>query len=524
MKLNFLHLIRLSTTVLGLHALTVSASPLVLDQPMSETQAKAMLARFGYGPTPETLSGTAGKTPRQFLDRAIAQGSTLPPEVATALDALDRGSLESLWSSYGPGGSAFSPSVAPAERLKGRRKISENGSAQVKARLLVMANGDNPGHEALLSFWLNHFSVFAGKGPNDLLVDDYVRSLAEAMRTDSFEALLRASFFHPAMQIYLDNQQSVAPDSQAARQAKRSGRQPGINENLARELLELHTLGVNGGYEQQDVQELARIITGAGIFRADASAEKLAQAGAVRRGYFLFDPRRHDFGSKRFLDTDFPDGKGLAEIERALHLMATHPSTAKHIATKLAQRFLADEPADEVVAAMADAFQASGGRISTTLFALVESPDFQASLKAPKKFKEPLDYVMSVARAACGDNPITNAQALLVAARMMGQLPMRRSTPDGYGTQETDWLSPIAMAKRIRFANGVASGKVSFAAKATEDSQNPKGEQKSACKADPQRIEAMLGATRMNTLRSLVGLSPAEQSTVLLTSPEFMRR
>ena len=521
MKLNFLHLLRLSTAVLGLHVMTVSASPLMLDQPMSETQAKAMLARFGYGATPETLSVTVGNTPRHFLDRAIARDSTLPPEVATALGALDRGSLESLWSSYGPGGSAFSPSVTPAERLKVRRKISENGSAQVKARLLVMANGDNPGHEALLSFWLNHFSVFAGKGPNDLLIDDYVSSLSEAMRADSFEALLRASFFHPAMQIYLDNQQSVAPDSQAARQAKRNGRgrQLGINENLARELLELHTLGVDGGYEQQDVQELARIITGAGIFRADASPEKLAQAGAVRRGYFLFDPRRHDFGSKRFLDTDFPDGKGLAEIERALHLMATHPSTAKHIATKLAQRFLDDEPAEEVVAAMAEAFQASGGRISATLFVLVESTEFQASLKSPKKFKEPLDYVLSVARSVCGDHPITNAQALLVAARMMGQLPMRRSTPDGYGTQEIDWLSPIAMAKRIRFAREAASGKVNFA-----PSVSGKGERKSACKADPQRIEAMLGATRMNTLRSLVGLSPAEQSTVLLTSPEFMRR
>ncbi|MNZ76211.1 hypothetical protein D3C78_947100 [compost metagenome] len=251
----------------------------------------------------------------------------------------------------------------------------------------------------------------------------------------------------------------------------------------------------------------------------------MAAAGAVRHGYFLFDPRRHDFGSKHLLGVDFPPGVGLSEIDQALHLLAVHPSTAKHIATKLAQRFLDDEPPAEVIAAMAYGFLASGGRISTTLLPLLESPAFKASLTAPKKFKEPLDYVLSVARAACGDQPIGNVQVLFNAAREMGQLPMRRTTPDGYGTQEDDWLSPIAMKKRLRFAISVAQGRMRLAtAEAPEQVDSTSKQMRQACMADPKRVERMLGVSSVSTLRALVGLPPVEQTALLLTSHEFMRR
>lgn len=525
MKKSLLGSIHRCVVLLGLLMATASHAAFDLDAPMSEEQARAMLFRFGYGPTPHTLSATTGQTPRQYLLRAISETSTLSAPVDELADKLDGEPLESMWARYGPGGSAVPPVADTVGRMARLELINNFARGQIEARLLTMANSDNPGQEVLLSFWLNHFSVFSGKWPNKLLMEDYNRSIAEAMRSDSFEALLRASFFHPAMQIYLDNHQSVAPDSQVARQASHRGKQLGLNENLARELLELHTLGVDGGYDQNDVQELARIITGADFYRADLSEQQLAKMGAVRHGYFLFDPRRHDFGSKRFLGVEFPPGKGLAEIERALHLMSTHPSTANHIATKLAQRFLDDTPAAETVAAMADAFQKSDGRISATLFALLESPAFQASLKAPNKFKEPLDYVMSVARAVCGDQPISNYQALFAAASDMGQLPMRRTTPDGYGMQENDWLSPLVMAKRIRFARDVALGRIRFSqTEVPASSDNPPLEEQSGCKAEPARIERMLGTTRVMTQRSLIGLSPAEQSALLLASPEFMRR
>ena len=525
MKKKFLRFLHLCMALMGLHAMELTAASLDLDQPMSEVQARSMLTRFGYGPTPRTLSMTIGQTPRQYLNRAIGDVSTLPEPVDALADRIAGERLESIWARYGPGGSAVPPIENTAARMAMHQLIANYGLAQIEARLLIMANSDNPGHEVLLSFWLNHFSVFVSKGRNRLLVGDYIHSLAQAMREDSFEALLRASFFHPAMQIYLDNEQSLAPESRLGRHAISRGKRVGINENLARELLELHTLGVEGGYDQKDVQELARVITGADVPRADESEEQLARSGVVRRGFFLFDPRRHDFGGKRFLGVDFPPGEGLAEIDRALHLMTSHPATARHITRKLAQRFLADEPDPEVLAAMADAFQRSGGRISATLFALFESPAFQASLQASNKFKEPLDYLLSVARTVCEDQPITNARALFAAASEMGQLPMRRTTPDGYGMLEADWLSPVSMTQRIRFARDVARGRVQFASpemRAGPDRQQAEGQE--GCRSDPERIQKMLGSTRDATRSSLRGLSAVEKSALLLSSPEFMRR
>lgn len=525
MKQKFLHFLHLCMALLGLYAMEVTAASLQLDQPMNEVQARSMLSRFGYGPTPRMLSMTIGQTPRQYLNRAIGDVSTLPDLVGALADSIAGEQLESIWARYGPGGSSVPPIENTADRMAMHQRIANYGLAQIEARLLTMANSDNPGHEVLLSFWLNHFSVFVSKGRNRLLVGDYIHSLEQAMREDSFEALLRASFFHPAMQIYLDNEQSVAPDSRHGRHAISRGRRVGINENLARELLELHTLGVEGGYDQKDVQALARIITGADVPRADVPEEQLARSGVVRRGFFLFDPRRHDFGGKRFLGADFPPGEGLAEIDRALHLMTSHPATARHITGKLAQRFLADEPDPEVLAAMADAFQRSGGRISATLFALFESPVFQASLQAPNKFKEPLDYLLSVARTVCEDQPITNARTLFEAASEMGQLPMRRTTPDGYGMLEADWLSPVTMTQRIRFARDVARGRVQFASlemPAGATRQQAGGQ--AGCRADSERIQKMLGSMRGATRRSLPGLSAVEKSALLLSSPEFMRR
>ncbi|MBV2132963.1 DUF1800 domain-containing protein [Pseudomonas sp. MAP12] len=525
MKKKFLHFLHLCMALMGLYALELPAASLDLDLPMNEVQARSMLSRFGYGPTPRSLSMTIGQTPRQYLTRAVGEVSTLPDPVDALADRVAGEPLESIWARYGPGGSAVPRMGNTADRMAMQQTVVNYGLAQIEARLLTMANSDNPGHEALLSFWLNHFSVFVSKGRNRLLVGDYIDSLAQAMREDSFEALLRASFFHPAMQIYLDNEQSLAPESRLGRHAISRGRRVGINENLARELLELHTLGVEGGYDQQDVQELARIITGADVPRADESEAQLARSGVVRRGFFEFDPRRHDFGAKHFLGAEFPPGEGLAEIERALHLMARHPATARHISRKLAQRFLADEPDPEVLASMAAAFVKTDGSISATLFALFESPAFQASLQAPNKFKEPLDYLLSVARVVCEDQPITNSRALFAAASEMGQLPMRRTTPDGYGMLETDWLSPVTMTERIRFARDVARGRVPFTSpEKPAGSGRQQTEGQAECQADPERIQKMLGSTRDATRRSLRGLSTVEKSALLLSSPEFMRR
>lgn len=505
------------------------------DRPMDAATARAMLGRFGYGATPGTLAIATALTPREYLMRGIRQGSALPPAVAAQVRALPVSDpLEEVWTRLGPGSDLRQEGRDdPGMRKALQQEEGKRIRAAVQARMLVMANSDNPAHEALLSFWLNHFSIYGPKALDKLLAWDYARAIEHAMAEDSFEALLRASFFHPAMQVYLDNAQSTASDSPAARVAEQRGRTAGINENLARELMELHTLGVGAGYSQKDVQELARIITGAGVYSPRMRARALEQAHAVREGLFLFDPRRHDYGGKDFLGVHFPAGQGLAEIDRALHLLATQPSTARHIALKLARRFLGDDPPAGVVAAMAHAFRDSGGRISATLMPLVTSDAFAQSLQTPAQFKEPVDYVISLAHAVCGDAPVGNGPFLAASAMDMGQAPFMHATPDGYPAQEAAWLSPAAMARRVRLAMGAAAGRLPFAAGENDEGSVLRGMadgsrathmRGTACTVDPGMVAAMVGPVSAATKAAGRALSPRENAALLLASPEFMRR
>ncbi len=500
---------------------------------MDEPTARAMLNRFGYGATPSSLSVAMTQSPRLYLLHAIVDRSRLPATVSNQIASLPVSQpLEAQWTRLGPGGTARDLGVGGEALKELQQEENRYASAAIQARLLTMANADNPGHEALLSFWLNHFSIYAPQNLDKILAWDYVRSIDLAMQADSFEALLRASFFHPAMQVYLDNAQSTAVSSIAAERAVDRGKKFGINENLARELLELHTLGVNSGYAQNDVLELARIITGAGMYSPRMNDAALLRAGAIRKGLFLFDPRRHDFGPKKFLGEQFPAGQGIAEIDRAIHLMVIHPATGRRIAEKLAQRFLNDQPPPEVLDAMTTGFRRSGGKISATLLPLLESPAFASSLFQPSKFKEPLDYVLSAARAACGDTPIINRQILAASVLDMGEAPLMHTAPDGYGSREADWLSPAAMAKRVRLAIGIASERLPFA-RGNDDEvgrlraleQNREGlMQGDPCKIDSNSLERLIGPLSPATTASATGLPARERNAFLLASPEFMRR
>ncbi len=517
---------RRTLTTLLLGAMLPTASALAgLDQPMDEATARALLNRFGYGADRPSLQAITGMTPRHYLDRAIRGTPAYPAALSSLIAASPAAQpLDKLWPLYGPGGSermdkpaaqqpVGSDTVRSQREVDGRQMLN----AASANRLLESANSDNPGHEALLNFWLNHFSIHGLKHLNKFLAADYARQIQRAMREDSFAALLKASFFHPAMQIYLDNNRSVAADSRFAQRAERLGQSAGINENLARELLELHTLGVAAGYTQGDVQALARIITGAGVVNNRLPERALNAPGAERIGFFFFDPNRHDFGEKRLLGRSYPTGRGIEEIRQALDQLANHPQTAEHIAGKLARRFLADEPPPQVVKAMAAAFRNSGGRISATLAALIDSPAFAESLQHPGKFKEPVDYVLSVARAVCDGRVIGNGPLLWRTAQDQGQAPFLRSTPDGYGSQESDWLSSPAMAKRIRLAQTLSSRPVPLAVPGAGNDFAP-------CPADLAAIRAAVGLLAPETRAALAGLSPQEEMAALLASPEFMHR
>ncbi|MGO9444839.1 MAG: DUF1800 domain-containing protein [Thiobacillaceae bacterium] len=520
--------------LLGTFGFAANAQPFDFQRKMDEASARAMLGRFGYGADKSSLEQAMKESPRDYLMRAIQGNSNLPQSIEAQIGSLPIAEpVEAIWAKWGPGGVERVDRLDPEAQKEMQRKEREFVNAAVQARLLTMANSDNPGHEALLSFWLNHFSIFGPKSFDKLLSWDYAKTIERAMAEDSFEALLRASFYHPAMQIYLDNAQSTAPSSPAAFQAELRGKQLGINENLARELMELHTLGVNGGYTQKDVQELARIITGAGVYVPRMRARALEQAGATRIGLFLFDPRRHDRGEKNFLQVDFPADHGMDEIDRALHLLATSPATAQRIAFKLAVRFLSDDPPKELVDAMAEGYLRSGGKISATLLPLIRARAFAESLSAPIKFKEPLDYMLSASRVACSGTPIGNRLLLMAVALDMGQAPFMHTTPDGYGMREADWLSPAAMAKRVRIAMGIAASKLPLAngvpqetpwAPRQPQADKPQWLQGTSCEPDLATITQLVGPVSMTTRAALEGLSDGERIGLLLAGPEFMRR
>jgi uncharacterized protein (DUF1800 family) len=263
----------------------------------------------------------------------------------------------------------------------------------------------------------------------------------------------------------------------------------------------------------------------------------LDKAGAVRKGLFLFDPHRHDFSEKHLLGQSYPMGRGLDEIDAALHQLAQHPATAKHISTQLAQRFVSDNPSPELIAQMTHTWRDTHGRISSVLLTMIDSKEFRSSLNARTKFKEPIDYIVSMARASCQNQPIDNGTVLAMLAYDSGEAPFLHSTPDGYAARSYDWLSPAAMAKRIRLAMGVAAQKLPLRdgppsdtlknlMKANRDAERQQKlwQQGTPCNIDVAQIEAMIGPLSQKTQQAIADLKPVERSAALLASPEFLYR
>jgi len=318
-------------------------------------------------------------------------------------------------------------------------------------------------------FWMNHFSVFQNKANVRVLVGDYEERAIRPHALGRFGDLLTAVAHHPAMLVYLDNARNSA------------GR---LNENYARELMELHTLGVKGGYNQADVQELARVLTGF----------------SVREGEFQFYPRRHDFGPKTLLGRPIRSS-GERELAEALDLLASHPSTSRFVSRKLAMHFVSDDPPEALVERMARAFRASEGDIALTLRAMFESPEFRASLGG--KFKDPLHYMVSAVRFAANGAviPREDVDRMINALAGMGQPLYGRPTPDGYPLTRTEWTSPGQLATRFEVARGVGYRRVG-------------------------RLSDELPVPLSDTTRQTLSKAsdPKEWNLLLLSSPEFMSR
>ncbi|HYX31394.1 MAG TPA: DUF1800 domain-containing protein [Pyrinomonadaceae bacterium] len=315
-----------------------------------------------------------------------------------------------------------------------------------RAKLLRAVYSDQQLYELMVDFWENHFSIFANKDDDRYLLTAFDRETIRPFAMGRFRDLLGATAHSPAMLFYLDNWRSSVPRPYPAKGDKPAGVDGGLNENYARELMELHTLGVDGGYTQKDVQEVARCFSGWTIEKPNGE------------GLFLYRPGLHDDGEKVVLGHKILAGGGIADGERVLDILASHPSTAKFIATKLARRFISDDPPPAVIDRAAAVFLKTDGSIRETLRAIVTSPEFFSPAVYRAKVRSPFEYVAAALRATNADTDID--PALVDWTKRMGQQLFGRVTPDGYADRADQWLSSGAMVARLNFAAAVTADRI----------------------------------------------------------------
>jgi uncharacterized protein (DUF1800 family) len=375
---------------------------------------------------------------------------------------------------------------------------------QVAARYQCAISTDEPLRERLLHFWTNHFAVSADK----LQALGYAAGLEnEAIRPNlggRFVNLLLAVEQHPAMILYLDNQQSAGPNSQLAKLAERrrpdAQRRVGINENLAREILELHTLGVNGGYTQSDVTTFAQALTGWSLGGGRGPGSRNEPQGAP--GEFLFREGVHEPGAKTILGKRYTE-EGYAQGKSVLEDLAKHPATAKFIATKLVRHFVNDEPPNAAVEKVAKVFRESDGHLPTVHRAVIDLA--QAWQNPASKFKTPHEFVVSTFRAL---NFIPKQpQQVLSSFDALGQRPYTPGSPAGWPDAASSWDGPDALMKRIEWATTI-------------------GQRADARIVPSELADQILGTTLSDHTRTAIAraASGAQALTLLLMSPEFQRR
>ncbi|MBP6852950.1 MAG: DUF1800 domain-containing protein [Rhodoferax sp.] len=372
---------------------------------------------------------------------------------------------------------------AAMEAEPARRQLRQTNLAGLQRRWHHMVSTTTPAAERWTQFWANHFCVAATRGTVAALVWPHEYEAIRPHAFGRFADLLRAAVLHPAMLLYLDNAQSIGPRSRLGRRRER-----GLNENLARELLELHTLGVHGGYTQGDVTETARLLTGWTV-RADGSGAS-------------FVPALHEPGAKKVLGRSYPEGPDAVDL--LLQDLAQHPSCATFLATKLVRHFVTDEPPAALVQAVAARFRASDGDLPATAQALTDHP-LAWSPDHPPKFKRPEDLVVSAHRVA--RLPLMPVEPLAYATQLMGQPMARAPSPQGWPDRTEDWLSPDALLKRVQWAERFAQ---------------TQGRVVDARAVSSQALGADLSDnTRQQIERAASGV---QALTLWFASPEFQRR
>jgi uncharacterized protein (DUF1800 family) len=388
-----------------------------------------------------------------------------------------------------------------------RRKIQIlNGSIQVvnqdlsEAKLLRAVYSDRQLEEVLTDFWYNHFNVFLDKGADRFMVTSYERDVIRPHVLGHFKDLLMATAQSPAMLFYLDNWQSRGPAPRAKQ---------GLNENYGRELMELHTLGVDGGYTQQDVTEVARCFTGWTIREPN------------RGGGFEFNERMHDKGEKHVLGVTIPAGGGMGDGLKVLDILANHPSTAHFISKSLALRFVSDNPPEALIGRMEKTWQKTDGDLVEVMRTMIYAPEFWDPANFRSKLKSPFEMVVSAVRSVSGD--IDFAQALTGQLNQLGEPLYRKLEPTGYSNTGQDWANSASLLARMNFGMALAKGKIP------------------GVKVDPAQFAIAVDASQIERNILLTDASPAARDAIqtglaqqqdlgamaaglTLGSPDFQRR
>ena len=490
-------------------------------QPASLPTDWRWLGRVGFLGDAAELAELRSQGRARYLERQFAAPPADAPALATQIAALALVGGDEPIRAAREDNRRINQLADADEKQRARTELYRVGAgvstAAQRRHLLRALYSPNQLREQMTWFWTNHFNVFAPKGQIRWYIPDYEDRVVRPRVFGRFEDLVMASLTSPAMLEYLDNAQSA------------TGR---VNENYARELMELHTLGVSGGasgskYTQQDVQELARVLTGVGIESPTGPPRLNAQRQAqyVHEGLFEFNPNRHDFGPKTFLGQRI-EGSGFGEVRQAIALLVRQRACAVFVSRKLATYFVSDRPPTALVERMADRFRQADGDIAAVLRVLFLSPELEAAMTEPeRKFKDPMQFVVSSMRLAYADRQPSNMQPLVNWLQQLGEPLYGRQTPDGYPLTESSWASSGQLVRRLEIARAIGSGPGALFAEADA----PAGSRPPAAgfplltnRLYYDQIEPQVGpATRQALLQTT---SQVEWNAVLLSSPEWMQR
>ncbi len=443
---------------------------------MSSTAAAIAVSRFGLGPRPGELS-TAGRDPIGWLKRQVAAPAPSLPAFSGLPSGAERmGDFLRARQQRGDAG------IAALIRQSFRETFRDEASARLRTQI----ESTTPLRERLVAFWANHFTVSVQRPPVFGLAGAFEREAIRPHVFGRFSDMLLAVARHPAMLVYLDNGQSIGPNSVVG---LRRGR--GRNENLAREILELHTLGVEGGYSQTDVREFAKILTGWTMVRAE-------DPGA---GGFRFVPDIHEPGGKTLLGRRFGHG-GENDGRDALLMLARHPATARHLATKLARHFIADQPPEAAIERLSRVFRETDGNLAAVTEAIIEQPETWA--EPLPKVRTPHEFVVAALRATEFNG---GGETILGTLRTLGQPSFAAPSPSGWPDTADRWIGPEAVLRRAEWSMALG---LRLAAIRTPHA------------LFAETIEPVAG--RMTALAVARAPSAGEAMAILFASPEFQRR